>query len=225
LGFRVTDLANFEVYVVSDGATGLLPVVRVTGEINLVTAQLLREELMSTLATSPGGAVVDLERVEFIDAPGIDALIAAANEAREHGGQLVVQNPGPIVERVLALFGLNGTLPTVRAPKTVPESGSIVRDFAELNELLNRRDALDVSENRALIADRLRQLRATGYTIDQISDLTGIGSSDVLTLLAELAANGHSGQETRSIWQADRAAQGVPVEEPCHRSLPAELGL
>src|SRR5579862_7586736 len=110
----MTDLGNFEVAVVSDGASGLLPIVRVTGEINLVTAPLLRKELMSTLATSPGGAVVDLDGIEFID-----TLIAAANEAREQGGQLVLQKPGPIVERILELFDLKGALPTVRTPNAV----------------------------------------------------------------------------------------------------------
>ncbi len=190
LGWRVIDPAKFGVQVVSDGTTGVLPIVRVTGEIDLVTAPLLRREIMSTLATSRGGAVVDLDGVEFIDTPGIDALIAAANKAREHGGQLVVQNPGPVVERVLDLFDLRVTLPTVRTPNAVPEGDSIVGAFVELNELANRRDQLDVSENRTLIADRLRQLRAAGYTIDRMSDVTGIGTSEILTLLAELAANG-----------------------------------
>jgi anti-sigma B factor antagonist len=223
-GFRVTDLAKFRVHVVSDGATGLLPIVRVIGEIDLVTAPLLQEALMSTLATSRGGAVVDLDGFEFIDTPGIDALIAAANTARERGGQLVVQNPGPVVERVLDLFDLKGALSTVRTPNAVPEGGSIVGIFAELNELGNLPDQLDVAENRTLIADRLQQLRAAGCTIDRISELTGIGTSDVLTLLAELAANGNRGQGTPSLRQADRAPQGQPVNEQRHRPLPAPAG-
>jgi anti-sigma B factor antagonist len=187
----MTDLAKFDVHVVSDGASGLLPMVRVTGEVDLVTARLLRKELLSTLATSRGGAVVDLGGVEFIDAAGIGALIAAANAARGNGGQLVLQNPSPAVVRILDVIDLEGALPTVRTPNAAPEGSSISGIIAALRQLGIRRDQLDVSENRSRVANRLRQLRAAGYTIDRISDLAGLGTSDVLTLLAELAAKGH----------------------------------
>ena len=49
---------------------------------------------------------------------------------------------------------------------------------------------MSVTEDRTLIAHRLQQLRAASYTVDRISDLTGIGTSEVLTLLAGLAVKG-----------------------------------
>ncbi len=192
----MTDLAQFEITVVSDGASGPLPTVRVAGEVDLVTSVALRDELLGTVASSRGGVVVDLQGVQFIDAAGISALVAAANKARGQGGRLVVQNPSAAVERIFDIVDLDGALPIVRTPNAVPDGDSIADFFAELNQLGNRRDQLDVAESRTLIAHRLQQLRAASYTVDRISDLTGIGTSEVLTLLAELAVKG-KGQGTR----------------------------
>jgi anti-sigma B factor antagonist len=81
-------------------------VVRVAGEIDLVTAPTLRTTL-DLACDQARYIVVDMEDVEFIDASGISALVVAANRARERNGELTVQNPSRFVRKVLAILSLD----------------------------------------------------------------------------------------------------------------------
>lgn len=60
-----------------------VPVVTVTGEVDIATAPLLRAELTTQLAQSPVVLVVDLREVTFFDSSGIGALLAAHRQAAD----------------------------------------------------------------------------------------------------------------------------------------------
>jgi anti-anti-sigma factor len=116
LPISADDVPGFR--VISNDGTGPLPIVRVMGEVDLATSEHLRDELLRTLTTSRGGAVVDLQDVVFMDAAGIATLIAAANVARSHGGQLRLRNTSRAVDRILDLFELDASLPRERRPES-----------------------------------------------------------------------------------------------------------
>ncbi|MCR3749661.1 STAS domain-containing protein [Lentzea californiensis] len=54
-----------------------VPIVAVAGEVDIVTAPLLRAELTTQLSQSPVVLVVDLREVTFFDSSGIGALLDA----------------------------------------------------------------------------------------------------------------------------------------------------
>ncbi|WP_330278154.1 STAS domain-containing protein [Lentzea sp. NBC_00516] len=60
-----------------------VPVVAVTGEVDIATAPLLRAELTVQLAQSPVVLVVDLREVTFFDSSGISALLTAHRQAAD----------------------------------------------------------------------------------------------------------------------------------------------
>ena len=53
------------------------------GEIDIATAPAIRRLLMATIAAGTSISAVDMSGVAFIDADGIDVLVAAANRAWE----------------------------------------------------------------------------------------------------------------------------------------------
>ena len=80
-------------------------VVAVSGELDVAdTARV--GALLTTVAVRVPWLIVDLAGLEFTDCAGMRALAAAAGQARQAGGGLVLAAPGPRVLRVLDLTGL-----------------------------------------------------------------------------------------------------------------------
>jgi anti-anti-sigma factor len=85
-------------------------VVRVVGEIDMLTAPSLRA-VLKTACEGSRHTVVDMAGVEFMGSAGITALLGAADHARDCGGTLTLQNPARIVRRVMDIVSIEGQLP------------------------------------------------------------------------------------------------------------------
>ncbi|WP_412102901.1 STAS domain-containing protein [Plantactinospora sp. KLBMP9567] len=104
----------------------------VAGEIDLATAPVLRDKLLTLLRDqTPAVLVVDLAGVAFLDCAGIGALVGVRNAAGEAGCELRVTDPQPFVRRVLEVTGLLGIF-TAPIEAAAPSSkiGISVRDEA-----------------------------------------------------------------------------------------------
>lgn len=81
--------------------------VAVTGEVDMATADTLRERLLRVLHQhSPVLLDVNLAGVSFLDCTGIGALVGVRNAAVQAGCRVRVTDPQPIVRRVLRVTGL-----------------------------------------------------------------------------------------------------------------------
>ncbi len=89
-----------------DGAT----VVEVGGDVELHSANQLREELSRAGAGEHPCVVVDLSRVSFIDSTGLGVLVGAFKRVREYGSLSVVC-PQRSVRRVFEITGLLQVFP------------------------------------------------------------------------------------------------------------------
>jgi anti-anti-sigma factor len=92
---------------------GARTVIRVAGEIDVATSALLAASITGAMKLAEAGApdiAVDLARVSFIDASGINVLLSAASRVRGTGGSLVLRSPSRAVLRMLRVLSLNGTL-------------------------------------------------------------------------------------------------------------------
>lgn len=89
--------------------TGTPPVMHVSGEIDIATAEQLRAELDKALSID-GGLVVDMSGVDFIDGSGLRAILSAAETLNGRGPLALVH--APMVARLLKLTGLTG-LPSI----------------------------------------------------------------------------------------------------------------
>jgi anti-sigma B factor antagonist len=83
-------------------------VVRVHGDVDLLTAPRLQREL-ADLIDGQGNlsVIVDLSGVTFLDSTGIHALIDARERMLRHGGDLILSSPTPSTLRTLEVCGLD----------------------------------------------------------------------------------------------------------------------
>lgn len=79
------------------------------GELDLATADVVREALREALADAREEVVVDLTELTFIDSTGIGILIAAVTE--DNGALRFIPSEAPAVSRVLRLTGVEARLP------------------------------------------------------------------------------------------------------------------
>ncbi|WP_449060246.1 STAS domain-containing protein [Planomonospora algeriensis] len=86
--------------------------VRLSGEIDILTAGALRERLLDALRHSTGPLVLDLSEVSFCDASGLSVLVGVQHRARELGAILILTAPRPHMSRILRITGLDRGLPT-----------------------------------------------------------------------------------------------------------------
>jgi anti-sigma B factor antagonist len=73
---------------VTSRVSGDQTVVDVTGEIDVYTAPVLREELASLIDSERTDLVVDLTSVGFMDSTGLGVLVGALKKVRTLGGDL-----------------------------------------------------------------------------------------------------------------------------------------
>ena len=78
----------------------------VTGEIDLDTADLLRDAVTSALQSEPGDLVIDLNEVSYIDSAGLGVLVGTYNRLADHQRSLTVRCSRPQVLRLFAITGL-----------------------------------------------------------------------------------------------------------------------
>jgi anti-sigma B factor antagonist len=86
----------------SEGVT----VLEVTGEVDLSTADELRDAGTAALTPYGGTVRIDLAGVTFMDSTGLAALIAVYQHAGDRH-RVLVQNPRPNVQRLFEITGLD----------------------------------------------------------------------------------------------------------------------
>lgn len=79
--------------------------VTVAGDIDVVTAPVLAEELAQI--RDGGRVVLDLAGVAFMDSPGLVPVMAAWVRLDQSRGSLRIRDPSPAVHRLLLVAGLD----------------------------------------------------------------------------------------------------------------------
>ena len=80
--------------------------VRLTGELDLYNAHIVREQLFAAAARVPERLIVDLSDVSFIDSTGLGVLIEARGRLANRRALLLVA-PGLETRRALEISGLD----------------------------------------------------------------------------------------------------------------------
>jgi anti-sigma B factor antagonist len=113
-----TEEAGVEVSVTSR-PSGERVVVHVTGEIDVYTAPILREELATLIDAQHTDLVVDLSDVSFMDSTGLGVLVGALKKIKTVGGdlRLVIDQ-----EKVLKVFRITALTQVFPIYATVDEA-------------------------------------------------------------------------------------------------------
>lgn len=104
---------------VTSRANGDRTVVAVTGEIDVYTAPVLREELASLIDSEHTDILVNLTGVRFMDSTGLGVLVGALKKVRTLGGdlQLVIDQ-----EKILKVFRITALTQVFSIHATVDEA-------------------------------------------------------------------------------------------------------
>jgi anti-sigma B factor antagonist len=94
-------------------------VVEVVGEIDVSTADVLRERLVELLDRDRTDLVVDLRQVRFMDSTGLGVLVGTLKKVRLLGGrlQLVIDS-----ERLLKVFRITALLQVFTVHATLEDA-------------------------------------------------------------------------------------------------------
>ena len=87
-------------------------VVTVAGDVDMHSADRLRDALTEAGPVPGGRVVVDLSGVEFMASAGVHVLLDVARRFEQAGGALVLASPRPMVARVLSLTRADELIPT-----------------------------------------------------------------------------------------------------------------
>jgi anti-anti-sigma factor len=85
----------------------------VSGELDLASAPRLQQVLDQLCQDCPTEVVLDLAGLEFLGASGLEVFLRADDQLRAAGGRLILNRPGRLVRRVLAITELDTVL-TIR---------------------------------------------------------------------------------------------------------------
>jgi len=87
-----------------------VPVVHVSGELDLATVPALREALLSLITADHPFVVVDLTDVSFIDSTALSALTMAHKRLSDQGGEMRLVMTNPVIREVFEITALDDVL-------------------------------------------------------------------------------------------------------------------
>jgi anti-anti-sigma factor len=103
------DVINVDIVDLDNGITNVL----VSGRMD-VQGALAVDKKFSTIADEKKKVVIDLSQVTFLASLGIRTLIMSCKTLASKGGDMVLLNPQPNVEKVLRTSGVDTVIQIVR---------------------------------------------------------------------------------------------------------------
>jgi anti-sigma B factor antagonist len=93
-----------------------LTLLRVSGQLDVVSCPRLKEALMAVIDAGTVGIAVDLRDVTFIDSSGFTALLSATKRLTKRDGRLVLVSTDPSLARILRMMALTDVMSTFADP-------------------------------------------------------------------------------------------------------------
>ena len=81
--------------------------IKLRGEIDHHTASTIRNAMDSEIYKKrPRGLILDMSSVGFMDSSGLGLIMGRYAVMKELGGEVVIQNPSPAIEKIMLLAGM-----------------------------------------------------------------------------------------------------------------------
>ncbi|QSB04767.1 anti-sigma factor antagonist [Natronoglycomyces albus] len=151
---------------------GSIPVVAVSGEIDVYTAPRLREVTQQLASEGHPTIAVDMNEVEFCDSTGLGVLIGARKRLQESGGDLVVLCSNSGIMKLLRLTGLDQVL-TIRDELSETE---LVRLMARMGND-NAFTSTDPTVVRFSFSPSAAYVRAARLVAADVAEKAGVASN------------------------------------------------
>lgn len=89
------------------------------GELDLVSAPVLREAVESPALDAADALVLDLRELQFIDSSGLRAILSAYERAQQRGQEFALTRGSQQVQRLLDIAGTGEHLRIVASPDEI----------------------------------------------------------------------------------------------------------
>ena len=86
---------------------GRAAVISLPAEIDIINADLIRDDLLSLLNRGPATLIVDMSGTTFCNSAGVNALLRARRRATVSESQIWLVVTAPTVRRVLSITGVD----------------------------------------------------------------------------------------------------------------------
>ena len=81
--------------------------IKLRGEIDHHSASSVRTAIDSEIySKKPRGLVIDMSAVNFMDSSGLGLIMGRYSLMKELGGELIVSDPNPAIEKIMSLAGM-----------------------------------------------------------------------------------------------------------------------
>jgi len=79
-----------------------IPVIAVSGEVDLLTAPDLAKSVKEVIARAPRDLVIDLAETSLLDCSGVSVILSARRDLPD-ASRIVIRQPRPFVRKLLAI--------------------------------------------------------------------------------------------------------------------------
>jgi anti-anti-sigma factor len=86
------------------------------GELDLLGAPMLQEQIDKVELGSPGIVVLDLQDLQFVDSAGLRVILATNERSRQQGWELALTRGTEQVQRLFAIAGVSEHLRIILSP-------------------------------------------------------------------------------------------------------------
>ena len=86
------------------------------GELDLLGAPMLEEEIAKAEADAPTTMVLDLRDLQFVDSAGLRVILAAHERARREGKEFALTQGSEQVQRLFTIAGVSEHLRIIGSP-------------------------------------------------------------------------------------------------------------
>ncbi len=108
----------------SDGNNPNLPILEVSGELDLAVAPWLRDQLDALFVGGASSLILDLSAATFVDSTALGVLVGALNRCHELGGGIHLVVTEPQILRVLTITGLSQSFSLHTNRGELPDPGA-----------------------------------------------------------------------------------------------------
>lgn len=84
--------------------------IEIEGDISFNNVQDIRKTILNNLLETDRNAVLNLSKVDFMDSSGLSIFITLLKRVKERGGELILEQPHEMVQKILEITRLDELL-------------------------------------------------------------------------------------------------------------------
>lgn len=113
--------------------------IKLRGEIDHHTASAIRNAMDNEIYRKrPRGLILDMSSVGFMDSSGLGLIMGRYAVIKELGGEVIVQNPSPAIEKIMLLAGMERVIKIESTNVNAPMAARPARRKRKSNTVVKR---------------------------------------------------------------------------------------